>query len=331
MIKRNWIGLLLITCIAVACKNEKPKIGFILPNLNNKRYVIEKNFAEEKSKEKGAELLFASSDNDEQKQIDQFEEMLNNGAKVIILDPVNRFTAAVMVRKAHEAGVKVISYDRLIVGCRPDAFISFDARKIGELMANYAILRKPKGKYVVLNGDKSDINAVWIQEGIEKQLQPLVSTNAITVTFSMFVEYWNGEDAKHLLNKCLKLSGDTPSVIISSSDLMTRGCIEALEKASIDPRQLVITGQNAEPYACKAIKNGKQTMTIYKPVRQLADLAFEIAISMINNESTSKLLPQTVNNGTAEIPTRLLEGVVIDSTSLDVLIKENYLKADELK
>jgi D-xylose transport system substrate-binding protein len=328
---RRLVYLFIVVVAIGGCINRHERIGFILPNLNNKRYIIEKDHITDKCKEKGIELLFASSDNDELKQIEQFNEMLNKKVKVIILDPVNRFTAAVMVRKAHEEGVKVISYDRLIVGCEPDAYISFDARKIGEQLAGYALQRKPKGLYVILNGDRSDINAVWIQEGMMKQLQPAVSSKAISIGFSMFVEYWNEAEARHLLNKYLKLSADTPDVILCSSDMMARGCITALNDANIDIHRVLITGQNAEPYACKAILEGKQAMTLYKPVRQLADLAVELSIRFIHSQAIDDLLPLRIHNGMAEIPSQLLDGVVIDSSSINVLIKDNYLQASELK
>ena len=322
---------LMLAGIMWGCSESKPKIGFILPNLNNKRYLIEKAYVTDKCREKGIELFFASSDNDEQKQIEQFDEMRRQGAKVIILDPVNRFTAAVMVRKGHEAGIKVISYDRLIVGCKPDAYISFDARKIGEMLADYALQHHSQGKYVILNGDKSDINAVWIQEGIIKRLQPALEAKSVSISLNMFVEYWSEADARHILDKYLHLSVDTPSVILCSSDLMARGCITALKNNNIDASQLVITGQNAEPYACKAILEGKQSMTIYKPVRQLADLAVEIAWRYLQKESVDDLLPLQINNGTADIPSRLLDAITIDAGSIQLLIKENYLTAEELK
>ncbi|MGC8804233.1 MAG: substrate-binding domain-containing protein [Bacteroidales bacterium] len=326
-----YLLLLIITGLTNGYQKQQPKIGFILPNLNNKRYLIEQAYVTEKCRENQIELFFAASDNDEHKQLIQFDEMLQKGAEVIILDPVNRYTAAAMVRKAHEAGVKVISYDRLIVGCKPDAYISFDARKIGELLADYAIKSKPRGKYIILNGDKSDINAVWIQEGILKRLQPALEVGDITISFSMFVENWSESEARHLLQKYLQLSLDTPTAILCSSDLMARGCIAALKGAAIDLHTIFITGQNAEPYACKAILEGQQSMTIYKPVRQLADLAINIALRHIQNSSTSDLLPQRINNGTADIPAQLLDAVPIDAVSINLLIKDHYLQAEKIK
>lgn len=326
-----YLIVLIILGLTNGCQTRQPRIGFILPNLNNKRYLIEQAYVTAKCKENQVELLFAASDNDEHKQQNQFDEMLQRGAKVIILDPVNRYTAAAMVRKAHEAGVKVISYDRLIVGCEPDAYISFDARKIGELLADYAIKIKPQGKYIILNGDKSDINAVWIQEGILKRLQPILDAGNITICFNMFVENWSEAETRHLLQKYLRLSGDTPTAIICSSDLMARGCIAALKDAAIDVHNILITGQNAEPYACKAIVDGQQSMTIYKPVRQLAELAVNIAMRYLHNASTSDILPLRINNGTANIPAQLLDAVAIDAASINVLIKDNYLQAEEIK
>ncbi len=331
-IQKNMYKYLLLFAFILnwGCTNTNSKIGFILPNLNNRRYIVERDYVIEKCKHKKIEVLFAHSNNDEQKQIEQFNEMLKQGVKVIILDPVNRYTAAIMVRKAHEAGVKVISYDRLIVGSTPDAYISFDAIKIGESMADYVLKIKPEGKYILLNGDKSDINAVWLKEGLMNKLQPAINTQKVQLNFTLFIDSWNEQEAAHSLDKYIRYSAMLPDVIISTSDLMSRGCIKVLKNLGIQPHQIIVTGQNAEPYACKSIREGYQTITIYKPVRKLADLAIEVSLRFLKNQSVNDILTNKIDNGHSLIPSQLLDGIVIDSSNLNILINDKYLLAEEI-
>jgi D-xylose transport system substrate-binding protein len=328
---RKNILLLALIISASGCNTGKNKIGFILPNLNNKRYLIERDYVKKLCDEKNIELLFAASDNDERKQMDQFDSILQEGAKVIILDPVNRFTAAEMIRKAHNNHIPVISYDRLIEGCKPDAYISFNAHLIGEQIAQYALSRKPKGRYVILSGDKSDINAIWINEGIIKILEPAIQNNSITIDYKCFVENWDENETEFILNKYLDLSMDTPDVILSSSDLMSRGCLKVLKEKKFKLKNIIITGQNAESYACKEIIAGNQKMTVYKPVKKLAEMAVNLSLEFLNNKNTADILNLKINNNYAEIPSALLNPIVIDSSSINILLNDGYINENELK
>jgi len=318
--------------VIVGCTNEKPKIGFMLPNLNSKRYIIERDEFISKVKENGGEVQFANADNDENEQIKQFNDIINSGVKVVVLDPVNRFTAAEMVRKAHDNKIKIISYDRLIVGCSPDAFISFDSKNIGRQLAEYCLGKKQSGEYVIFNGDKSDINAIWLHDGVFEVLQPKISNGSIKVVFDIYIENWNELEAAFVMNKFLKYNINPPDVVISASDNMSRGCINALLKNAIDPKKIIITGQNAEPFACRTILRGNQSVSIYKPVKKMASLAVDIAIKMYRNQPVDDILKIKVNNGVVDIPSLFLDAILVDSTNIKtVLMSDGIITEEDLK
>jgi len=141
-----------------------------------KRYPIERDVFTAKVRELGGEVIFMSADNDEIKQSQQLKEIISKGIDILVLDPVNRFRAAEMVRIAHKEGIKVISYDRLIANCDVDVFMTFDANAIGNQMTQYALNKVPQGKYFILGGDKTDMNAVMIDNSIEKTLSSHVKS-----------------------------------------------------------------------------------------------------------------------------------------------------------
>jgi D-xylose transport system substrate-binding protein len=325
------IGLVTLFLIS-SCTKEKFTIGFMLPHLNAKRYVVERDIFNKKVNELGGEVLFYSADNDPEKQMNQLDEMFAKGVDIIVLDPVNRFTAAGMVRKIHEKGLKVISYDRLIANCDPDAFISFDARIIGEQMASFAISKKPEGNYAIFAGDKSDVNALWINEGFNKILKPYISSGKIKVTYETYLESWSEADANFTLDKYIRYNANVPDVILSSSDLITRGCIDALLKNGYSPKNVILTGMGAEPFACRFMLQGIQSISVYKSVKKLASLAADLSVKMVRSENTSEILSTSSYNGKFDIPTSFLETQMVDSSKIrSIVMADGMLTEDELK
>ena len=292
----------------------------MLPNMGNKRYAIERDIFSAKISGSGGEVIFYSADNDANKQESQLSEMLAKGVDIVVLDPVNRFTAAGMVRKIHERGIKVISYDRLIANVKPDAFVSFNGEGIGEKMASFAVSKKPEGTYVILCGDKSDKNATWIREGFYKILNPYITSGKIKISFETYIESWAEADANNIMNKYLKLSGNIPDVILSSSDPLSKGCISALKKQNVNPSGIIITGQGAEPFACRYLLHDQQSMTVFKPVKKLAEIAAELSIKIAQGQKVDGILITTINNGLFDIPSALLETQVVDSTKIRSIV-----------
>ena len=200
MFTKKLITLILASIIlAFSCKKTGPVIGFILPHMTIKRYPIERDVLTQKVHELGGEVIFMSADNDEIKQFEQVKEILNKNIDVLVLDPVNRFKAAGMVRAAHQKGIKVISYDRLIANCDVDYLMTFDASAIGKQMSEYVTNKIPNGKYYILGGDKTDMNAIMIDDAVTKSLAPSVTSGKINILCKMFIEKY-GTNIKKLDN-----------------------------------------------------------------------------------------------------------------------------------
>jgi len=128
------------------CKTKTPKVGILMHSYENQRWEKDKNYLVDGLTKLGAEVMLEVADNNQQKQIEQAATMIKNGAKVLIVVPINQDEAAKIVEMAHEADVKVIAYDRLINGCKLDYYISANSTQIGELMASYLTSLKPQGR-----------------------------------------------------------------------------------------------------------------------------------------------------------------------------------------
>ncbi len=308
---------------------KKPKVGFLVPNLIHDRFLKEETYVSERINELGGEVLMESANNDDKLQIQQAKELIEKGVKVLIVNSVNLYTSAEIVRRAHKKHIKVIAYDRLICNSDLDYYLSFDNVKVGLLIADYAINKVPVGKYLIFGGDKTDLNAGFVKDGELKELEHLTGSGKIFINFDIFVEEWSGSNAGYELKRYLNLSGEQPDVILSAFDGMSTGIIETLKESGMEGKVLV-TGQDAELAACQNIVKGYQTMTVYKPLKKLAYEAAELSIKLIQNknitEATSKVF-----NGNKDVPSILLEPITVDKYNLkSTVIADGFLSESDV-
>lgn len=324
-LKLHFILILVIGL--VSCKDSnKVKIGYLLPDLARERNVKEQNYFKDKIQSLGAEAMVASAEFDDQLQIEQANEMIEKGAKVLIVNAVNMNTAASIIRNAHEKNVKVIAYDRLIRNCDLDYYISFNNVQVGKLMAEGITRLKPEGNYVLLGGDKADLNAVLVKKGQMDVLKRF--EGKIKIDYNVYVEDWSGTNAYYELKKYLDLSGNTPDAILSSYDGMSTACIAALKEYGLAGKVL-ISGQDAELEACRNIVKDLQTLTIYKPFKSLVEKAAEIAYNMATGKNLEKSV--TTDNGAKEVPTMLLEPIAVDKSNIrNTIIADGFYTESQI-
>jgi len=323
------IVFIIVIFLVNSCSSDKKvKIGMLLPNMTDARWPQDLQYFSAKVNELGGEVLSMDAQNNDQLQITQAEELISKGAKMLVVIPVNKNSAAMIVRYAHSKNVKVLSYERIISNCDLDYFISFDNVKVGELMASYAVKLKPEGNYVLLNGDKSDQNAVWVRKGFHNVLDTFVKVNRIKIAYDVYVDDWSGEEARDITKKYVDLSGTFPEAILSAYDGMSTGIITALDErhATIYP---VVTGQNAEIEACRNIIKGKQSMTIYKPIKKIAEEAAVIVLKSVRNEKQN--INRTISNGGKDVPTILIEPVPVDASTMKAtVIADGFLAEKDI-
>lgn len=324
--------LAFILCIFVlnSCSNSnKIKIGYLIPNTEGDRYKKEQVYFHDKIASLGGEALSLSAEYDDKLQIKQADDLMAQGVKVLVINCVNQVTAAAIVRNAHEKNVKVIAYDRLISNCDLDYYLSFDNVEVGKQMAEYTVKLKPEGKYVLLGGDKADMNALLVKNGQLAVLEPYITSGKIKIVLNIFVEDWSGDNAAHEMKKFLELSGVVPDVILSSNDGMATGVVEVLKSFNLDGK-VIITGQDAELEACRNIVKDKQTMTMYKPIMKLANTAAEISMKLARGEKISEAVA-SIYNGQKKVDAILLSPVVVDKNNLKTtVLADGLLKESDL-
>lgn len=306
----------------------KIKIGISLPTQQEERWVRDKEAMEAAAKEAGAEAFVQIANMDAAKQDSQVENLISQGIDILILAPHDATAAAASVDKAHKAGIKVISYDRLVMGTDVDVYMSFDNVKVGELQGKWLTDNLPKGNIVWLAGAPTDNNATLFKQGAAKFLQPKIDSGDYKVVMEQAVVDWKPDNALKLMENALTANKNDIQGVLAPNDGTAGGCIQALAAQGLAGK-VPITGQDSELQAAKRIVEGTQGMTVYKDTRELGKAAVAAAIKMVKGEESGA--DQKVNNEKMDVPSILLAATIVDKSNIDkVLIDSGYLKKEDV-
>ena len=227
----------------------------------------------------GFELLVQDAGNDTTKQISQCENLINQGIDVLICQPLDGEAAAPVVSAAHDAGIKVISYDRFIMNSDLDYYVTFDTYTVGKVQATMVVEQAPKGNYIWLLGAPEDNNAHIIEQAHSDVLQPLIDAGDINIIAQQWCTGWSPTEAlQHTENGLTSANNDIQG-IVCSNDGTAGGAIQALAAQGL-AGTVPIAGQDADIAACQRILEGTQYGTVYKPLAPLNQAACELAVAI---------------------------------------------------
>jgi D-xylose transport system substrate-binding protein len=340
MPRHPWIRALALALLAGGCsKDSQPKdkpgaakqilIGLSLDTLREERWQHDRDLFVKHAEERGARVLVQAANNNDALQNAQAENLLTQGVNVLVVAPHNSKSAATIVEAAHRAGVPVIAYDRLITDSDLDLYISFDNLRVGELQAEYATQRVPKGNYVLVAGAPTDNNAHLFRDGQMKVLKPFVERGDIKIVSDQWANDWQPVEALKIVENALTRLDNRVDAVVASNDGLAGGAIQALAEQKLAGKVLV-TGQDAELSACQRVLAGTQSMTIYKPIDALASKAAEAAILLAHKQPVPDAT-RTLNNGFKEVPSLLIPPVAVDRANIaTTVVADGYQKLDQV-
>lgn len=329
-IMKIYIWSLLLIFIIGACSNHNGNvIGFLMPDSEGSRWPIDKEYIESAAKKQGYEVVSRSAENDENLQLKQASELLKLGVDVLIVVSANANTAAAIVREAHDYNVPVIGYDRLIKNSDLDFFVTFEGKKIADIMVDHAVKKVPKGNYVLLWGDPGDVNAIFIKEAQENALQPFIENGDINIVYKGFVDNWDMNNAYYKMQQVFNFTDKEIDAILTSYDGLAMGALKAI-KEHPEQKVVVLTGQDAEIGAVKAVLNGEMSLTVYKSIREIANAAVNLAIDLAKGKKINTI-ETTVNNGRRDVPTFFLEPVAVEQNTIkSTVIDDGYYTEEQV-
>jgi len=335
------LGLWPALALAAQPKNVTGKIALLLPETKTTRYeTADRPDFEAKMKELApdVQVIYSNANQDASQQLSQAEAALTNGARVLVLDPVDSAGAAVIADKARAQGVPVIAYDRLILNSRGvSAYISFDNVRVGKLQAESLVdrLRALKIKdpsIVMINGSPTDNNARLFKEGAHSVFDPLVKKGELRIAKEYDTPDWSPDQAQNEMQQALTALGGKVDGVYCANDGTASGAIAAMKAAALTPLPPV-TGQDAELAAVQRILRGEQYVTIYKPIKPEADDAARIAVALLDKAPVPHDLTagHTINNGAEKVPAVLLTPVAVTKNNVrETVVKDGFWSAEQL-
>jgi len=300
--------LILTLCASLALTSfsgiaKDIKIGMAIDDLRLERWQKDRDIFVSKAESLGAKVFVQSANGNEETQMSQIENMINRGVDVLVIIPYNGQVLSNVVAEAKREGIKVLAYDRMINNADIDFYISFDNEKVGEIQAQSLVEKVPQGNYFLMGGSPVDNNARLFRDGQMKVLKPFIDSGKIKVVGDQWVDGWLPENALKIMENALTANNNKIDAVVASNDATAGGAIQALSAQGLAGK-VAISGQDADLAGIKRIMAGTQTMTVYKPITQLANTAAEVAVELGNDKQPKS--DATLNNGLKEDPARLL-------------------------
>ncbi|WP_035845052.1 sugar ABC transporter substrate-binding protein [Kitasatospora azatica] len=297
------------------------KIGLLLPETKTTRYeqfdrpLIE---AQIKALAPNATIDYYNANQDATTQQTQVDTALTKGDKVLILDAVDAKAIQSSVQKAHDAGVKVVAYDRLAQG-PVDAYVSFDNRKVGQLQGQALVAavggKASSGQIIMINGSPTDPNAAEFKAGAHSEID-----GKLKIGKEYDTPNWDPNNANQEASAAITAIGGANVVgVYSANDGMAAGIATALKSANLS---VPLTGQDAQLDAVQRILVNTQTMSIYKPYKPEANTAGTMAVAYAQgSELNASVAPTTATSGSGvKVKANLITPIVLTKDNIKTTV-----------
>jgi D-xylose transport system substrate-binding protein len=253
----------------------------------------------------------------------------------MVLDPVDSASAGGLANQAKQAGIPVVSYDRLILNADLDYYVAFDSETVGEQQATSLSEKlaedgNPQGPIVMINGDPQDNNAKLFNAGATS----VFDQEGVEIAREFDTPDWLAENAQREMDQAITALGeDGFAAVYAANDGTAGGAIAAMKGAGIDPASRPTTGQDAELAAIQRIIAGEQYMTVYKPIKELAENSAAIAVALANGEEPpADLINSEYDNETEMVPTNQIDTIPVHTPKEieDSVIADDYWSVEEI-
>ena len=320
---------------ATYAKADSPLVAFLLPeNVTARWESQDKPFFIEAMKKDypNAKVRVDNALNDPAKQLAQAESALASGAKVLVVTAIDQKGAAVIVNKAKAQGVPVIAYDRLIKNAPVDYYVSVDGKKIGNLQGSWlADHTKDGDRIAVINGSPTDDNAHLFADGYMGVLKPLFDSGKRKEVGNTWTPGWDPSKAQQEMEQILTRTNNGVDAVLSANDGMAGGIIAALQAQQMAGK-VKVTGLDGTLNGLQLILLGKQSMTVWRSLKDQAGMAAEITAALLKGEKPPESLfnGATMNNDQVDVPWAKVSPTVITTDNMDLEIKDGAVTKEQL-
>ncbi|MCP1102843.1 D-xylose transport system substrate-binding protein [Aequitasia blattaphilus] len=333
--KKRYISIvvvLLLLTMSMSCANtesvkeekksekEKAKIGITFDTFVLDRWIRDRDVFLSTAQKLGAKVDVQNANGDEDKQREQIKKFIEEKMDAIVIVAVNCYQLSDVVREARNAGIVVVSYDRLIQSAKTDLYLTVDNEIVGQKMAEMIMDKLPDGgNIVMICGPEMDTNSIDVASGFERK----ITDDKWKIIYKNNVKAWTPENGFLAVTEAFESVGNTKiDAVMCGNDGLAGYAIRALSEMQ-KAGEVIVVGQDADLEACQRVVEGTQSMTVYKPIEELAKVAAECTIKLINKEDIGTIgdisQMKTIENGAA-VEYRGLLPIAVTKESMDEII-----------
>ncbi len=311
-------------------------VGMSWNNYNEERWAKHDEPAIQAALEAGG-CAYTSTDagSSEEQQIADVENLINQGADVIVILAQNTLAILPAVQAATDQGIPVIAYDRLIEDANT-FYVSFDNVLVGQLMAEVVFDLVPTGNYFIIKGNGADANSDFLREGIGSVIDAAAEAGDIVILEEDYTDNWDPSLAQTTTEQWLSAHDNDVQAIVSENDGMATGAAAALDAQGL-LGTVVLSGQDADVAALQRVAAGTQAVSVWKDARALGTAAGEAAVqlaggaSLADVEGTSEFTYTNKETQAETVLTSiLLTPIPITQDNLQEVVDAEWISAEEL-
>ncbi len=344
------LALVLASWLPAAGAADKGLIGIAMPTKSSARWIADGNNMVKVFQSRGYKTDLQYAEDDIPNQLAQIENMVTKGVKVLVIASIDGTTLTDVLQKAHDKGIKIIAYDRLIRNSpNVDYYTTFDNFQVGVIQAqsieNALGLKQGKGPFNIelFGGSPDDNNAFFFYNGAMSVLDPYVKRGKLVVRSKQMgmdkvsTLRWDGAVAQARMDNLLSAfyAKDRVDAVLSPYDGLSIGILSSLKGVGYGSGNMkwpVVSGQDAEVPSVKSILRGEQYSTVFKDTRELAKVTVDLVDAVLSGKQPVINDTKTYNNGVKVVPSYLLKPVSVDKSNYKtILVDSGYYTADQLR
>ena len=312
-------------------KDDGIRIGITFDTFVLERWTRDRDVFMDTARKMGATVDVQTANGDVEKQKEQVRKFTEENMDAIVIVATDCYSLTEEGEDARNKGIQVISYDRLIQGEQTDLYITVDNEKVGTLMAQSIKEKLPEGGNVVMIcGPEADSNSMDVANGFETEL----GDGPWKIVYKSHVKSWTPENGTQAVADAFAGTEEEIDAVMCGNDGLAGYVIRSLSERQL-AGDVVVVGQDADLEACQRIVEGTQTMTVYKPINDLAKEAAECTVKLARGEqivgNVLDVSDVKENEDGQEVPYYGLEPVAVTAENMDsVIIGSGFHSREEV-
>ena len=309
---------------------EKYKIGMSIPTLQEEAWQVQLDMIEKDAAARNYDAVVLVANNDADRQIQQLESLAAQKCDVIWVGAHDASVLGPVITQIAEMGIPVVAQTRLPINCPIAYCVNTDNTVLGNLTSDFVVnqLGITSGNFVFLKGDASQITDVpQLFAGELKYIQPYIDSGDINVVLEQNCTDWKAEEAMKHAESALALTDNNIDVFVCMNDGIASGVISVLEQKGL-AGDVVVTGMDSEGAALRRVKEGTQSMTIYKDINEVVQELTNCCMAAVLNVKPHQLPNYNFDNGYGQIPVVSLGATVITKDNMEEVLKDTYIDLD---